>query len=411
MAIVTGYEITRGRTTELDKVDAGIATIRMVDTNGSLDPSSGSDAFNPLKPVAIGLLNPVTGTSSTIFRGYVSRWDYDLYQTENYAEVTVECVDAFDLISATEMTPSPFGTQGAFGDIITSSQQGNIVYRENPDTNAVAVRINQVLDELGWPGGLREVFSGNVGLKETVYAPRSSAMTVIQDACDAEFPSVANFYIQKDGTATFHGRLARFHPNDSQYHISTWRCGDMAAVASDSSRALITALEFDRDKDKIINSALCTPEGIDDSDIFDQRVFDTGSISSYGIRSWSAENLILLNGPNGETPLEESLRFAQYYVDNYAQPATQVRRLSFSSRTASDTSSAQAARTWAILCGVDISDRVRITTTHTNGGGFSEDDFFVEGISYSVAPMQGTFLDVSLTLDVSPAAYYASAID
>lgn len=390
----------------MDKTDAGSMTVTMVDTNGSLDPSSGSTAYNPMKPIAFGLKNPVTGVTWTIFRGFVSSWDYDLYQTENYATVTVECTDGFDVLSATEMTPAPSGTQGAFGDIITSSQEGNIIYRENPDTNAVAVRINQVLDECDWPTGDREIFSGNVGLKQTVYAPRSTAMSVISDASDAEFPSVANFYFAKDGKATFHGRLARFNPTDSQYHISTWRCGDAAAVLADSTYAQIMALEYGRDKDKIINSAYAAPEGIDDSDIFDQRVFDTSSISSYGIRSWSAENLILLNGPNGETPLAEAKNFAQYYVDNYAQPLTAVRRVTFSSRAAGGTGS----RIWRILTEVDISDRIRLKTTHLNGGGFVDEDFFVEGISYSIQPLNDQYLDVELNLDVSPASYYATPI-
>lgn len=390
----------------MEKTDAGSMTVTMVDTNGSLDPSTGSDAFNPMKPIAFGLKNPVTDVTWTIFRGFVSRWDYDLYQTENYATVTVECTDGFDVISAVEMTPSPISTQGAFGDIITASQQGNVIYRENPDTNAVGVRINQVLDECGWPTGDREIFSGNVGLKESVYSPRSPAASVISDACDAEFPAVANFYFAKDNKATFHGRLARFQPTDAQYHISTWRCGDMAAVESDSTRALIMALEYGRDKDKIINSAYAAPEGIDDSDIFDQRVFDTSSISQFGIRSWSAENLILLNGPNGETPKAEAKNFAQYYVDNYAQPQTQVRRVTFSSRAAGGT----GARIWRILTEVDISDRIRLTSTHMNGGGFVDEDFFVEGISYSIQPLNDQYLDVQLDLDVSPAAYYTTEI-
>ena len=60
--------------------------------------------------------------------------------------------------------------------------------------------------------------------------------------------------------------------------------------------------------------------------------------------------------------------------------------------------------TWALLCNVDISDIVHLTTTHGGGGGF-DDDFYVEGIHYQARP-GGVIPYVELTLDVSPRGYY-----
>ncbi len=402
MAIVSHYEIHRGRTSELERTDTGTATITMIDTNGSLDPSGGSTDFDPMKPVAIGLRNPVTGTSSTIFRGHVARWSYDMYPNEKYAIATVDCVDGMDVLAAVEMTPSPVGTQGAFGDVIISGRGGDIVYYED---DQVAHRINQVLDECDWPAGEREIFSGNVKLQETVYAPRSPALTVITDAADGEFPGgVANFYIQKDGKAAFHGRLARFNPTDAQYGISIWRAGDMANVAADSSRAVIFALDYDKDKDKIINSALATPKDIADGDINGQRVEDLVSIAAYGTRSWSAENLLTKFGHNGNTTANvETKKYATYYVNNYATPRTRVNRITFKTVP---TSSTYASQVWAVMCGVDVSDIIRLKTTHL-AGGFDE-DFYVEGIHYSVDPLNDQYLAVQLDLDVSPRSYFNS---
>ncbi len=401
MAIVSHYEIHRGRSSELERTDTGTATITMIDTNGSLDPSGGSTDFDPMKPVAIALRNPVTGVSSTIFRGHVARWSYDMYPNEKYAIATVDCVDGMDVLAAVEMTPSPVATGAAFGDVIFDAHAGNIVYYED---DQVAHRINQVLDECGWPAGEREVFSGNVKLQETVYAPRSPALTVITDAADAEFPGVANFLISKDGKAVFHGRLARFNPTDAQYKISTWRAGDMANVAADSSRAVIFALDYDKDKDKIINSALATPKDIADSAIEGQRVENTGSQSAYGTRSWSAENLLTLFGHNGNTTAAvETKKYATYYVNNYATPRTRVNRITFKTVP---TSSTYASQVWGVMCGVDVSDIIRLKTTHL-AGGFDE-DFYVEGIHYSVDPLNDQYLAVQVDLDVSPKSYYSS---
>jgi hypothetical protein len=275
---------------------------------------------------------------------------------------------------------------------VESFYDGNVVFWEDLQ---VAHRINQVLDQVGWPVGLREVFSGNVSLKRTVYAPRQPALNAITDAADAEFPGVAKFYIQKDGRATFHGRLARFNPLDAQYHISRWKVGDMAAVAADSSYAVITALEYDRDKDRIINSALATPEGIADADIAGQYISDASSISAYGTRSWSAENLLTDEGYiNGYDDLQETYAFANYYVTNYATPRSRINRISFSSRV-------NSLRVWNLLCGVDISDRLEV-----KAGAFNNEFYFVEGLHYTVEPMSATALDVTLELDVTPASYY-----
>ena len=57
-----------------------------------------------------------------------------------------------------------------------------------------------------------------------------------------------------------------------------------------------------------------------------------------------------------------------------------------------------------MLCNVDISDIVHLTTTHGGGGGF-DDDFYVEGIHYQARP-GGTIPYVELTLDVSPKGSY-----
>lgn len=394
MPIVSRYEVTRGRTSELDKTGTGSATITMIDTNKSLDPASGSTDYDPMKPVAIALTNPYGGASSPIFRGHISRWSYDHYPTMKYATATIECVDGMDVLAAAEMTFP------AFGDTIPGDSIGNLFYE--PD-DQVAHRINQVLDEADWPIGLREIFSGNVSLKGTVYASSQPALNAITDAADAEFPGVANFYMQKDGRATFHGRLARFNPLDAQYHISRWKVGDMAAVAGDSSYAVITGLEYDRDKDRIINSASATPEGIADADIQGQTVQSASSIAQYGTRSWSAENL-LTNGDyfgaaSGKVAVK---KFANYYVTNYATPRTRINRLTFSSRVNSST-------VWALLCGVDISDRLEVTA-----GAFANQFYFVEGLHYTVegsvaGPGTTPTLDVTLELDVSPASYYATA--
>ncbi|MGH2362624.1 MAG: hypothetical protein ACRDGM_19025, partial [bacterium] len=184
--------------------------------------------------------------------------------------------------------------------------------------------------------------------------------------------------------------------------ISTWRAGDMAAVAADPTRAVIFALDYDRDVDKIINSALATPKGIADTAIETQRVEDAASIATHGSRSISFDNLLTqydyFDGGNANAATK---KFASYYVSNYAQPRTRVNRITFKRVGPSHP---YAAKLWALICEVDISDIIRLKTTHLGGG--LDEDFYVEGIHYSAQPLSDSYVDVTLDLDVSPRAYY-----
>jgi hypothetical protein len=383
--IVSSYTIDRGRDSEFARTGTGTATITMIDTNGSLDPAGGGgSSYDPMTPVAIAL------GGAPIFVGHVARWSYNMYPTMTYGVATLECVDALDILAATEMVAD----EDLWGDPSAQAiYEGNIRY--DADTQ-VKHRIDHVLDQAG-DSGDREIFTGNVRLQATTYSPGQSALNAIQDAADAEFPAVSNFYIAKDGKRTFHGRLARFNPTDSQYHITTWQCGD---TDNSAGRAIIFGLEYDKDKDRIVNQAFCTPENIQDKHIPAQYVQDTGSIAQYGTRAWTAENLILAGSwLTGRTARSECKNvFAQYYVTNYAQPETTVTKLRFRQLPPGTPGATEVN---ALMSGIDISDRIHLLTSN----GF-DGYHFVEGLHYEAHPAQDDYLDVTLEVDLSPAAYW-----
>ncbi len=407
---VTGITIDRGRNYEFDRTEAGSATVTLVDINGDLDPTNAAGPYYgkllPLKQAAIALWDPVASAWTTIFRGFISDWSYSVDATERFINVTVHLVDALDVLGSAELVPG-----GAFGDAVPSGSTGDVYYAADANTDAVQTRVVQVLDEVGWPGTgtsggtLREVFTGNVKLQEMVYAFGTPALTVILDAADAEFPAVAQFFIAKDGTATFHGRYARFNPTEAQYHIHPWQVGDTAAVAADASNVkIVEPLEFITDKEHLYTVALCTPQNIDDSDIASQYRSDAASVALYGVRTWAAENLVMAGGAS-TTAVEECQLIANYIIQNYSTPTQTVRKLSFHAAKGTGTA---AGLVWALVAGVDISDRILLKTTHVNGtGGFNE-YLFVEGLHYDIRPMTATHTEVLLTVDVSPASYFSS---
>jgi len=394
--LVNGWTIDRGRSYELDKTETGTARITARDLNGWLDPTNATGPFygqlDPMKPGAIALQNPVTGAWSTLFRGFVDEIEGEVDVSEKFIDTTISLVDHLDLLAAAEVVPDNAGTT------VPAGSEGNVYYA----VQQVDDRIRAALADAGVDSSNTEIFSGNVEVQGIVYAPRATLLAVIQDAADAEFPGVSNFYVSKEGVLTFHGRFARFRPDVAQYRIRTWNVGDMTAAA-DTTVAPISGLTYSRSKTSIINAALATPQNIADADIAGQMSSDSASIDAYGTRSVSFENLITNQGDEASpnTANAETKLFADYYVDNYKNPRNRISKLTFRSLPPD---SPNGAALWALLCGIEISDIVHVTTSHPGGGGFDE-DFYVEGIHYE-ARVNPDYPDLTLTLDVSPKAYY-----
>jgi hypothetical protein len=412
--LVTSYTIDRGRQYEIDRTDTGRATVTIADVDGILDPTnpfgpfwdSGTDSskIRPLLQATIGRRNPVTGAWHTRYRGFIEELDYTVDPSQQYNQLTVTLIDIFEILSAVEMLP------GEFGDTPPAGSEGQVFF----DNAQMGDRITQVLTNAGIPDAFYVVFSGNVHLYEATYSSAGeSAMTAVQEAADAEFPGVSNVYTDKLGRLVVHGRLAKFDPAGVLAGISDptvwpwrhWQAGDGAAVnLSPSDTAHVRQFAFNRGLSKIINSAVATPAGIDDTDVAGQIVTDPDSIGLYGIRSWSAQSLLTKAGVGDSLgALAETQLFATYYVDNYKTPKNRVTACGFRTMHPDRTG---AAATWDLLSSIDIADQVDVTVGSPGGGGFILEPYYVEGVHEQVQPLNADYDDVTLTLDLSPKAYY-----
>lgn len=405
---VLGWTIDRGRQSELDKTSTGVAQIRLVDYSGDFDPTYPGGAYygylDPMKQVAIALQNPTDSSWNTVYRGFVSKWSWEIDQTTRFLFVTIDCVDGLEVLASHEVIPSVHGTT------VPSGSEGEVYYEigslEDGVDMQVEDRINAALDDAGWPSALRRIFSGNIAVQPAIYAVRSPLLTVIDDAADAEFPGVAVRFVDKEGNFVFHGRQPRFRPDVVQYDIDTWKAGDDAACASDSTRApLSPPFVFINDVNDIVNAVYAAPQGIADTEIAGQYFTNTTSQATYGTRSLSFENLLTeqgyLTSPD-TTDLEETSLYASYYLDNKADPRVRVPQLTFKGH---DKNSPYGANIWSLLCGIDISDIIDLDLSTNWGGGFVE-EFFVEGLHYECSPGSDRQPDVTLTVDISPKAYY-----
>jgi hypothetical protein len=245
----------------------------------------------------------------------------------------------------------------------------------------------------------------------------------MRDTVDAEWPGIANLYEDKQGRCVAHGRYARLDPlgteaGGANWDFTDWQCGDGTAIQADPTLAQIRPpLRWSRSRRMIYNAAIAYPrfpikgtpvQTFDESDIPGQISTDPASISAYGYRSWSARDLITLEGTT--TGLEagpECRLFADFYTANYALPRTRVEALTFKSLHPDDD---RAAATWALICGVDISDR--ITLSHDYPGSLIPyfESMFVEGSEMTIRPLNPTYDMVELSVNVSPAAYYTTDV-
>ena len=405
--LVSGIEITRGRQTEFDQTDTSTAVVHLNDVNGDFDPdNTASPYFGKLdgSQIMLQLHNPISGNWVTQWRGVIDDYGWDLHPSQLLSNIQISCVDAFAYLAEVEMIV------GLFGQTPPSGSEGTVYY----DGDTVQNRIANLLEDARWPASQARIFTGNVNVKATKYDPGDSILVAMRDAADAEFPGIANLYTDKLGRVCFHGRRARFDPEgtqvDTDWDFVRWPVGDSEAPGS---RAQVRPpLTWTRPRSRIVNAAIAYPRDTSTSaeaKIGGQIVIDTASRDAYGYRAWSARDLITGDhtaehpSTTGLDAYGETRLFAGHYVANYKDPHSRVEQLTFK---AISPEHPQATTTWALLCGVDISDVVELDVTYPGTESLGDRSFYVEGSSMNITPLNPVHDMVELSLNVSPAAYY-----
>ncbi len=403
--LVAGFDIRRGRQTERDSTDTGTATVYVNDTEGLFD------AAYPLSPyygkldgkqIQLQVWNPVDEVWVPQFRGVIDDYGYDINPTQVVANVQIDCVDIFDYLSGYQVQP------GVNGDTPPAGSEGVIFYEDTAGT--VDDRIIQVLTEAGIDSSMRVVFSGNVKLQETKYDPGDALLNVLRDCADAEFPGIANIYVDKTGRFVFHGRYSRFDPftvsadaGPGVWDFQYWKVGDAFRINFDDQYAQARVLSYSRPRSELINSAICYPRGIVETAIPGQVYESAISIASYGKHSWSATDLIISEGTTtGNTADQETFLYGKFYVENQKNPGPRIKTITVKSLPPDDP---RGPRTWSVLTGVDISDLVNVGVGYAGGIGIDGIDFYCEGVTMRVRPLNTDYDLVELDLDLSLAAW------
>ena len=415
---VTSVVVERGRGDERSKTVPGTVTVTGYDLDGNLDPTNSSGLWagmlDPTLQAAVTLWNPVTNAWNYIFRGHTAEFIYELDVSEKFATFELDFVDLLDLLNDAEVIPD-----GA-GNFAPNESVGDCYYTgQHCDDRQLAVLADTSSSFLGsiWPTDMLEIASGNVYVQGVAYGRHTSMLQVIDEACDAEGPSSTNRYAAKDGPYRFAGRYYRYTPDlflaaddasrGPNHRMVKWGVGDLPAFELDSTLAVASKLKVQRGKANLINTALCTPQGIPTSKIGAQAVHDATSVAKYGVRTggMSLENLKIAAGDDGQDYIHEAKSYGQVIVNNYKNPVNRVPQMVFRNPPKGDAN--RLANTWALMTGIELSDLVTVHSHHPGGGGFAGVDHYVEKIHYDISALQGDEWNVTLTLDLSPRAYYA----
>ena len=420
--LVSGYDIQTGKQTELDRTDTGTATIYINDTTGLFDPlNTGSPYFGKLvgKQILLQLWNPVTSEWVQEWRGKIRDYGYAIFPVLGgdgkpiLANIQVDCVDIFDYLGGYGLQPGLDGTTPPAGS------EGIVFYKDTLEADlldslgaTVNRRIIEGLTDAGIDSTRWIVFSGNVAVQDAKYDPGDALLNVLRDAADAEFPGLANIYVDRFGRFVFHGRRARFDPegviaggplSTDTWDFHRWKVGDGTAITGDSGYAQIRVLAYTNGESDIVNSAVAWPANIKDTLMPGQVYEDATSITNYGKHSLPPmSDLIIREGlTTGNSANVECQKFAEFFVHYLKNPQTRITSLMVKAIGPTDT---RAASTWDVICKADISDIMRTTVGYPGGVGIDSDNY-IEGYVKRVRPLNPTHDYVEVEFNLTPTSW------
>ena len=244
--------IRRGRNIMRDTFEAGSATVRGIDPDGSFNPQNVDSPYygflTPLRKLRISAT--VGGVGYFLFSGYTTDYKYTYPKGQEIGYVDIICSDAFRLMQQAGITTVADATAGQ-------------------DTGT---RINKILDQVQWPTSMRTIDTGNT----TCVVDPGTSRTALDALKNAEFSEQGAFFINHEGTAVFLNRTNVIK-----------KYGDTPIEFDQTTGIPYSNLTFAFDDKLIINSAGMTRVGG-----VQQVSEDSASIAKYFPHQLNESNLV-----------------------------------------------------------------------------------------------------------------------
>jgi hypothetical protein len=332
--VVDSIQTMRGRNPQADQFQTGSLTMRIVDQNGDFNPQNPSSPYyNLLTPMRKVQITATYGAVTyPIFAGFITTYTTTTPKNANdVVYTTITAVDAFRL------------AQNAQISTVTGATAGDLS----------GTRINEILDQIGWPLTMRDVDAGLT----TMQADPGTARTSLAAMQTVETSEYGALYVDASGSFVFQDRAVTagstgkapvlFNDNgtDISYFDAVWRLDDTL----------------------VYNSASITRTGGTA-----QTAINQASIDKYFIHSYNQQNLLMQTDA-------VALDYARAYVASRAETSIRCDAIKLDLYTDNYTAGTVAA------LGLDYFDPVTITTNQPGGSTLTK-TLQVFGVAQSITP-------------------------
>jgi hypothetical protein len=333
-SVVDSIKTHRGRTALSDIFQTGTMSLRIIDQNGDFNPMNPASPYyellNPMRKVTITA--SYEGTTYPIFAGYIT--SYNTTTPKDVGEVvytTIQAVDGFRLFQNAQIT----------------------TVATTPAGQTTGTRIGKILDQIGWPTGMRDIDAGQTTVQADPGTLRTS-LGAMQLVTSTEYGSL---YMDGFGNIVFQDRAltsssvagtpVEFNDNGTgiSYNNALWKLDDTL----------------------VFNKATVTRTGGTP-----QVAFNQASIDKYFLHSYQEQNLLM------ETDAE-ALNNAQAFVASRQETSIRCDAVTLDLYTANYDAGITAA------LDLDFFDPITVTTTQPGSSTLTK-TLQVFGVSHDIKP-------------------------
>jgi len=332
--VVDSIQTMRGRNPQADQFQTGTLSMRIVDQNGDFNPQNpASPYYTLLTPMRKVQITATYGaTTYPIFAGFITTYTTTTPKNANdVVYTTITAVDAFRL------------AQNAQISTVTGAAAGQLS----------GTRINQILDQIGWPATMRDVDAGLTTLQNDPGTARTS-LAAMQTVETSEYGAL---YVDAAGSFVFQDRA-----------VTAGSTGDAPVVFNDNGTNIgYYDAVWRLDDTLVYNSASITRTGGTA-----QTAINQASIDKYFIHSYNQQNLLM------ETDAV-ALDYARAYVASRAETSIRCDAIKLDLYTDNYNAGIIAALS------LDYFDPVTITTNQPGGSTLTK-TLQVFGVAQTITP-------------------------
>jgi hypothetical protein len=422
---VRSVTTNRGRRRALERFGTGTATITLDNRDRSFDPTNTASPYYNATVGVTGVVPSIPvviratydNVTYPIFRGFIDSWTFNYSDAGiGDATATISCSDAFKplsniigglpssaSISSSATTSFDIGIsqpsdglgvssidvtgEGTTGDINVS---GGVTTTPiiGTGTDLPGLRIETILDAIGWPDNLRDIDEGT-----TYLAPQDATKTPLDMLQEAAAADSGVIYLDDDGTVIFADRDAIISDDRSINVQSTYDTTNPAGKKFvDTSIVYDDSLIYNIVK---IDRKVTTAAGGETLTGTTVVVSNAESISLYGARTLAIEVPIVSTlGSDTSYGQNQAGDLALFLASQYANPELRPEEIRFSPQ-------GNPSMLYPDLLSRKIRDRVTVKFAVPGGGSAVERDCFVESVGHTITP--GNW---STTFGLSSATFY-----